>query len=199
MSTKNYITILTGIAIVLGIVIAIKVVEAPSAKTITSFEECAAAGYPISESYPEQCAADGKTFTRDISGDVTGDNVDDAGGGISGDNGTITPPGILPYNSGIRGMVSIGPTCPVVQFPPAGACDDKPYETTIDIHNAAGSRMAVATSKSDGTFEVSLPPGTYTLKPNTPQGRMPYAKEQTVTVPATGYVKVTIQYDSGIR
>ncbi|OHA83695.1 MAG: hypothetical protein A2408_00295 [Candidatus Yonathbacteria bacterium RIFOXYC1_FULL_52_10] len=189
MSTKNYITILTGVAIVLGIVIAIKAIKAPSAETVTNFEECAAAGYPIRETYPEQCAADGKVFTRDISDDD----------GIIDDTDTTPPPSILPYNSGIRGVVMIGPTCPVVQFPPTGECDDKPYETTIDIYNSAGARMAVATSESDGTFEVSLPPGTYTLKPNMPQGRMPSAGEQTVTVLATGYVEVTVQYDSGIR
>lgn len=35
---------------------------------INSFEACAAAGYPIMESYPERCATpDGKSFTRDIS------------------------------------------------------------------------------------------------------------------------------------
>ncbi|OGG87026.1 hypothetical protein A3H15_01455 [Candidatus Kaiserbacteria bacterium RIFCSPLOWO2_12_FULL_50_28] len=39
--------------------------------SITSFEECAAAGYPIMESYLEQCATpDGLTFVRDISNDV---------------------------------------------------------------------------------------------------------------------------------
>jgi hypothetical protein len=38
--------------------------------TIDSFEECAAAGYPIMESYPEQCMTpDGRSFTRDISND----------------------------------------------------------------------------------------------------------------------------------
>lgn len=31
---------------------------------ITSFEECKAAGYPIAESYPEQCFADGKSFVN---------------------------------------------------------------------------------------------------------------------------------------
>lgn len=32
---------------------------------IDSFKECAAAGYPIMESYPEQCATpDGRTFTN---------------------------------------------------------------------------------------------------------------------------------------
>lgn len=34
---------------------------------ITSFEECAAAGNPIMESYPEQCRTpDGTTFVREI-------------------------------------------------------------------------------------------------------------------------------------
>lgn len=37
---------------------------------IDSFDDCAAAGYPIMESYPEQCRTpDGKNFVRDISGD----------------------------------------------------------------------------------------------------------------------------------
>lgn len=33
---------------------------------ITSFEECVAAGNGVMESYPEQCAANGQTFVRDI-------------------------------------------------------------------------------------------------------------------------------------
>lgn len=33
---------------------------------ITSFEECAAAGNPIMESYPRQCSANGQTFVEDI-------------------------------------------------------------------------------------------------------------------------------------
>jgi hypothetical protein len=34
---------------------------------ISNFEECAAAGYPIMESYPEQCRTpDGRTFVRKI-------------------------------------------------------------------------------------------------------------------------------------
>ena len=36
---------------------------------ITNFEECAAAGNPVMESYPEQCMADGKVFVRELSPD----------------------------------------------------------------------------------------------------------------------------------
>lgn len=34
--------------------------------SINSFEECVEMGYPILESYPEQCVSPEKTFTRDI-------------------------------------------------------------------------------------------------------------------------------------
>jgi hypothetical protein len=34
---------------------------------ITSFDECAAAGNPVQESYPRRCTANGVTFTEDIS------------------------------------------------------------------------------------------------------------------------------------
>ncbi len=33
---------------------------------ITSFEECAAAGYPVMESYPRQCNAQGQTFVENV-------------------------------------------------------------------------------------------------------------------------------------
>ncbi len=32
--------------------------------TVTNFEECAAAGNPVTESYPRQCRADGKTYVE---------------------------------------------------------------------------------------------------------------------------------------
>jgi len=36
-------------------------------QSITNFEECKAAGYPIQESYPPRCQLpDGRTFTQDI-------------------------------------------------------------------------------------------------------------------------------------
>lgn len=39
------------------------------AASITNFDECAAAGYPIMESYPEQCKTpDGRTFTKVVDG-----------------------------------------------------------------------------------------------------------------------------------
>lgn len=53
----------TGIALAL---LALLAACAPTPE-ITSFEECAAAGYPVMESYPEQCRTpDGRNFVREI-------------------------------------------------------------------------------------------------------------------------------------
>lgn len=39
--------------------------QGPVIKDVNSFDECAAAGYPIAESYPEQCITpDGRSFTK---------------------------------------------------------------------------------------------------------------------------------------
>ncbi|MBY0110704.1 hypothetical protein K2Y00_01730 [Patescibacteria group bacterium] len=42
-------------------------VQTTTQEMIDSFEECAAAGYPVMESYPEQCRTpDGQLFIREI-------------------------------------------------------------------------------------------------------------------------------------
>src|SRR3989338_3696917 len=66
-------TTLLGITAVLVLVVGLFAAFAANTEqqellSITNFEECAAAGNPIMESYPEQCRTpDGRTFVRDIS------------------------------------------------------------------------------------------------------------------------------------
>lgn len=51
-------------------------------QSITNFDECAQAGYPIMESYPEQCRTpDGQTFTKQVSpqSDLQSETVDEIG------------------------------------------------------------------------------------------------------------------------
>lgn len=38
--------------------------------TISSFEECVAAGNPVMESYPRQCIANGVTYVEDIDNEL---------------------------------------------------------------------------------------------------------------------------------
>jgi len=107
--------------------------------------------------------------------------------------------GVLPYNSGVRGTVLLGPTCPVERDPPDPMCADKPYSTTITVrHTGTTSIVTTGKSDADGTFTFSLAPGKYTL---TAEGgpTLPRCNPVEAMVAATGYVTADISCDSGIR
>lgn len=98
--------------------------------------------------------------------------------------------------SGIEGTVTIGPTCPVQRID--SPCPDRPYEATIVVLDSGRHLVAEGRSDAQGTFRVPLPPGTYTLSPQS-LAALPYAAEQTVTVSPGRFASVHIQFDSGIR
>jgi hypothetical protein len=86
--------------------------------------------------------------------------------------------------------------CPVVQ---AGTpCPDQPYQATVLVADARGDQVAQFQSGLNGQFKLPLPPGDYTLIPQSPDG-FTHAPEQLVTVTAGQYTLITITYDSGIR
>jgi hypothetical protein len=67
MNQKNKIIALIVLVfiIVIGGIVGWYTINNRKEMTINSYDECAAAGYPILESYPEQCTApNGKTYTR---------------------------------------------------------------------------------------------------------------------------------------
>lgn len=68
--TLKYTTakIIVAFAIVLALLAGSIALRSVYSKTaIDSFESCVAAGYPVMESYPAQCIANGQTFIEDIS------------------------------------------------------------------------------------------------------------------------------------
>lgn len=100
--------------------------------------------------------------------------------------------------TGIDGLVTLGPNCPVVR--PDQPCPDKPYEATLVVRNAAGVVVARVQSNASGRFAVDVPAGKYVLDPVAPgPGRFPSAAPIDVTVPAAGRASVTVAYDTGIR
>lgn len=111
-----------------------------------------------------------------------------------GGDGAATPT----TDSGIEGLVLIGPTCPVVVE--GQDCDDKPYAGQLRIIDRATEKVvAAARSGEDGRFRVALPPGSYRLEPvAAPQG-LPYGKPIDVVVRPHTYEQVTVAFDSGIR
>src|SRR5438270_5552691 len=69
-------------------------------------------------------------------------------------------------DSGIQGTVTAGPTCPVESNPPIPGCEDRPLAATVIVRSpATGAELTRFTSADDGTFRVSLIPGTYVLDP----------------------------------
>jgi hypothetical protein len=107
--------------------------------------------------------------------------------------------GILPYDSGIKGIVLAGPTCPG----PARIdveCPDKPIETVVTISHVDSSAIFVTTtSDAGGEFVADIPPGEYVVRAEGGQP-FPYCKnDERVTVESGMHTLVTISCDTGIR
>jgi hypothetical protein len=111
--------------------------------------------------------------------------------------GSRPSPSPTPITSGIRGIVLLGPTCPVVRAA-ASPCLE-PYSARLVIMDGNGLVVTEVTSGSDGRFEVALAPGEYTLVPAPAGDPFPNAKPASVSVTADEYTEVEIDYDTGIR
>ena len=115
-------------------------------------------------------------------------------------SGTSTPAPTATVSSasesGIDGLVTIGPTCPVQRI--ESPCPDRSFAADIIVVDSAGRRVASVSSGADGRFRIALPPGSYTLSPQH-KATPPSAREQVVTVVAGSFAVVQIVYDTGIR
>jgi hypothetical protein len=76
-----------------------------------------------------------------------------------------------------------------------------PYKTTLVVWSAGDDREVKRfETGSDGRFRVALPPGDYRVGPPHQSGRsLPRGGEETVTVVTGKFVRVTINFDSGMR
>jgi hypothetical protein len=109
-----------------------------------------------------------------------------------------TPQPSVAGESGIAGVVLIGPQCPVVRE--GEECPDAPYAARIEVFDAAGGLAAEVASGDDGLFRVSVPAGEYRLvaRPLTDTS-IPGAVEQTVVVSEGAITGIVVSMDSGIR
>jgi hypothetical protein len=119
--------------------------------------------------------------------------------------GCTGPPGSTPNatpagNTGIRGLATAGPVCPVEKNPPDPACAPRPVAgATIVIQDASGAQVAAAVTGADGVFFVAVPPGNYVVDPKPVPGLMGTAAQQTVAVAQGSVAVVQLDYDTGIR
>jgi len=98
---------------------------------------------------------------------------------------------------GIQGKVLLGPMCPVQQV--NSPCPDKSIEAVITVDSSTGDRVATERSDPDGTYRISLLPGSYTVTARRPSGEFGAGKPVTVRVPNGTFVHLNLLVDSGIR
>jgi hypothetical protein len=110
---------------------------------------------------------------------------------------TVQQNGLI--KSGIKGRVTIGPTCPVQRLDDPN-CDDLAYPAVIHVNTTNGIWVTRFEADAQGMFKIELEPGQYTIEPQTPMEKLfPRPANQDVTVIAGAFTIVTIQYDSGLR
>ncbi len=102
--------------------------------------------------------------------------------------------------SGIRGVVLLGPACPVERVPPDPQCAEKKYATNLAVTTPEGAQVVKSfSSGSDGTFTVPLAPGEYTIRSAAAANVLPYCASNAITVKANAYTETTVHCDTGIR
>jgi hypothetical protein len=103
-------------------------------------------------------------------------------------------------DSGIRGIVKIGPLCPVeIQGSPS-ACPDQPVNGFVTASDDTGEVARVRTDVI-GRFEMPLDPGTYTVvaELDVDDAGPPTPIPQTVVVRQGSFTEVDLQVDTGMR
>jgi hypothetical protein len=113
-----------------------------------------------------------------------------------GDEGPASEP-----ESGVTGLVHLGPQCPVETA--TDPCADQPAaDVTVVVSEqipgeayVAGEEVARTTTAADGTFEVTVPPGEYVV---TAEAGMS-CELMDARVAQGRYVEVDVPCDTGIR
>jgi hypothetical protein len=100
--------------------------------------------------------------------------------------------------SGIAGRALAGPVCPV-ERPADPACAPRPVAGAVVIVSGADSaEIATAQTADDGRYEVSIPPGRYTVEGAPVEGLLGNPTSVEVEV-GDGVTIVDLKYDTGIR
>ena len=100
--------------------------------------------------------------------------------------------------TGVRGLVLVGPSCPVEKMPPDGKCAPHPLETALVV-SADGKEVAQGTSGTDGRFSFTLAPGEYHIALAKNAAIFPRIAPRDFVVTHAGFTEVTLEADSGIR
>ena len=100
-------------------------------------------------------------------------------------------------DSGVRGQVTAGPTCPVEDG--SKDCAPRPIAVSIAIHRLPGHELVkVVHSGQRGRFRAWLRPGRYRLRPH-PDHQAMSCRTSDATVKAHELTHVGLGCDTGLR
>ncbi len=73
-ATMNRLLVIGGVLLIIASIVYVYIQKSKSTSVLASFAECAAAGFPVTESYPRQCRTPaGRTFKEDIGNELEKD------------------------------------------------------------------------------------------------------------------------------
>jgi hypothetical protein len=102
--------------------------------------------------------------------------------------------------TGVGGVVTAGPVCPVEKNPPDPACAPRPVVGAVLVfRDPAGREVARATTAANGTYFAELQQGSYVVEPQPAEGFLGTSGPQSVTVTDGAAVRLDVSYDTGIR
>ena len=100
-------------------------------------------------------------------------------------------------DSGIRGVVTSGPQCPVASI--ENPCPDRAVPgIAVQVRSRDGSVQQVRTDGA-GRFTVALLPGSYVVQPRVETSGVAFAKPVEVAVSPGQFTEVGLIVDTGIR
>lgn len=98
-------------------------------------------------------------------------------------------------DSGIEGLVTVGPMCPVERID--SPCPDQPVAATIKIVDPSNRLISSVRTGSDGRYRKTLEPGSYLISAQA--WSTGSSQPQQATVEAGTFTRVDLRIDSGIR
>jgi len=121
-----------------------------------------------------------------------GNTIDTADSGTT----TLTSAPSSTEGTGVYGLVTAGPTCPVQRVDEP--CPPRPVDAAVEARGADGKAKASTHTDSAGRYALRLQPGTYTLVALT-GNVFPTCPPVTLIVTADTPGRVDINCDTGIR
>ena len=103
---------------------------------------------------------------------------------------------IVPSGTGVYGLVTAGPTCPVEQV--GNPCPPRPVSAEVDVQDVDGHTSASTFTDSAGHYSLSVKPGSYTLVVVTGNS-FPRCPREPALITSGAPLRADVSCDTGIR